>query len=898
MPAFMSIGEDSGASGNPLDSPRVTPGEIKGDATGTYHTDWIKISSFDVDMGDNKRLEEWTRRMGGSGKKKKGTQAPAPTKNPVAQAGAKPATGTAGQNQAGAQKKKEDEKQPHTLTITKPTDASSMQIIEWTKTTNLYDIQIDCCRLDQDFPFLCMVFIGVSPIKTSIDDSLKDTIEVTWKRAVVATVEFDENNQAHYSTWAEFGEEEATAITDAAQRGLAAYVPPPPDPNEGAGRGRASRYLDSGLTGALPPVEQENAVYNQERRTLSMEKVGDHEFELESFRGEERLSALFVYDLELRCEETAVDPADVIGQEVSFRIEDQEKRETEREPRYISGIVSRFLVSSMATDRRRRYHATVVPAVWRLTQRSDCRVFQDKTVKDIVEQVFSDASFSDYDMQAVTRSHPTLKYCVQYMESDFAFVSRLLEEHGIFYYFTHEDGKHTMTLCDGPTGYVRCPEDPLLFAWDVYREPRMTAWRHHYAYFPGKFDSRDWNFETPREPVKGQSSSSVEVPGITDTEMFEYPGGYEDADQATAVADLRIQERESGYHFVHAVGCYDSLLPGMTIGVKALPGEDPDSSADNRFLITGIRYHAEQLPEYGVGTVGYRNVMTCIPEDVTFVPPRVTPKPRMFGPQTAIVVGDKETDEGLVDTDKYGRVKVQFHWDRKGQKDKDSSCWIRVAQSLAGGGFGAMALPRIGWEVVVSFLEGDPDRPLITGVVYNELHMPYHELPGAKHKTVWMTRSFPDGGKDNFNELTFHDEKDKEEIYFHAERDFKRVVEHDDVLEVGEKETGKQTIKVAGDQTITIEQGNHKLDISAGKSEMSAAQSIELKIGGNSIKIDTAGIELKVGSSSVKVDNTGVTLKGMLVKGEAQMQAELKGMMTSISGDGMLQTKGGITMMQ
>jgi type VI secretion system secreted protein VgrG len=371
----------------------------------------------------------------------------------------------------------------------------------------------------------------------------------------------------------------------------------------------------------------------------------------------------------------------------------------------------------------------------------------------------------------------------------------------------------------------------------------------------------------------------------------------------------------------------------MTIAVESLPGLPEGESTSTRYLVTGVRHAAEQLPEYGYSIIDYRNSFTCIPEDVPFAPPRVTPKPRIYGPQTAVVVGDKETDEEVVDTDEYGRVKVQFHWDRHGQKDKDSSCWMRVAQSLAGGGYGAMALPRIGWEVVVSFLEGDPDRPLVTGVVYNELHKPYHALDAAKHKTVLMTRSFPGGGKENFNELTFHDEKDKEEIYFHAERDFKRVVEHDDVLEVGEKETGGQTITIEGDQTLTINKGdrtksikegketvtikgdrsvtiesgndglkvssgNQTVEIASGKSELSAGQSIELKVGGNSVKIDSMGITLTVGGSTVKVDNMGVTLEGMNIKAAGSLMAEIKGMMVKVSADGMLQTKGGITMMQ
>jgi type VI secretion system secreted protein VgrG len=767
--------------------------------------------------------------------------------------------------------------------------------------------------------------MGVVPLETEFEDEPSDSLTFSWRKARVRSYAYDEANKPYAVDVAEFGDDAvSSAITTTAQRGLSGYQAPVADTNEGAGRVPAARFMGMALDGALPPVEEEAHTYDQERRRLAIEKVGELEFQLESFRGEERLSALFQYDLELRSAEVKVAPKDIVGHEVSFRIEDEEGREEDaREPRHFSGVIAHFLAGEMASDKRRRYHATVLPSVWRLTQRSDSRVWQDKTVKEVVEDVFKVASFSDYDMQGVTRTHPKMPFCVQYQESDFAFVSRLLEDAGIFYFFRHEDGKHTMVLCDGTAGYVKCPEDPLYFALDVHREPRITSWRNHYSFLPGKFAANDYNFTTPQEPIKGQSTTRLDVPDLDKFEVFEYPGGYEDAEQATTIADRRLQEREVGHHFVHGVGCYDSLVPGMTIAVEKLPGED-EASASQRWLITGIRYSAEQLPEYGMSLVGYSNSFTCIPDSVPFTPPRVTPKPRMHGPQTAVVVGDQETDEEVVDADKYGRIRVQFHWDRAGKKDKDSSCWMRVAQSLAGGGYGSMFLPRIGWEVVVSFLDGDPDRPLVTGVVYNELHMPFHELPAAKHKTVWMTRSFPGGGKDNFNELTFHDEKDKEEIYLHAERDFKRIVEHDDVLEVGEKDTGKQTIKIQGDQTLTIEKGNRehsikegkdtltvkgdrtitiqsgnqKLDISSGKSETSAAQAIELKVGGNSIKIDTSGITLTVGGSSVKVDQSGVAVSGMTVKAEGSLSLELKGMMINVSADGMLQTKGGITMMQ
>ena len=712
MPSFMSIGKE--------EDTWVDPGEIKGDTTGMYHKDWMRISSFQVDIKDERRTTIWNKQDG------KALQ---------------------------ADDTQEEKPRRNVLRVTKPFDSASLQILEWAKTSSLQDIQIDCCAMEEDWPFLSLLFLGVTPIRNDLDDTPSDSLEFSWKRAMVFTWAFDEKNEPSAIDFAEFGEEEASGTSTTEERGIATYVPPPPDPNEGAGRApAAAQGMALALAGGgLPAIDAEKQIYDQERRTLAIDDVGSLAFDLESLRGDERLSSLYQYDLELRSDELSVAPADVVGHEVSFRIEDDEGREEEqRDPRYVSGIVSRFLAGEMASDRHRRYHATVVPSVWKLTQRSDSRVFQDKTVKEVVQEVFSAADFSDYDDQGVTRSHPPMTYCVQYQESDFAFVSRLLEEFGIWYTFKHEEGRHTMMLCDGPTGYVTCPEDPLRFAHDVHREPRVTAWRQQYAFVPGKFDSRDYNFTTPREPVKGQSTTQIDLPGIQDAEIFEYPGQYEDAEQATSVADLRLQERETGHHFVHAVSCYDSLVPGMTIAVENLPGEDPEGdSSSQRYLITGVRHHAEQLPEYGMSIIGYRNVLTCIPEEVNYTPPRVTPKPRIFGPQTAVVVGDKETDEDLVDTDEYGRVKVQFHWDRhEHEKDTDSSCWIRVAQSAAGGSYGAMVIPRIGWEVVVSFIDGNPDRPLVTGVgLQRAPDAATTSSPGAKHKTTLMTHSWPERGQ-------------------------------------------------------------------------------------------------------------------------------------------------------
>ncbi len=919
MPAFMTIGTLPDEAIH-VDSMVKTLENFEGDATAQYHQGWILISGFSVDIKDEERERSWS---GAQDPKNaaRGRQSGTTASGGTATNGSAKAGGGSQQSEETAEK----EKRKNTLSITKPTDSVSPRIMTWARSRESHDIQIDLCTNEMEWPYMTLIFKGAFPTRTELQEAPSDSVTFQWKKAIVLSYEFERSGEYKVTDIAEFGEdEESSGTTTVAQR-LGTYLAAEPDPEEGAGRGATSVAMGGALSGGLPPADAESHDYDLERRHLEIEKVGELEFDLESVRGIERLSRLFSYDLEMRSDKTEIKPADIIGKEIKFSIEDERTQSidgVDPRPKYYSGIVSSLLAGEMASDYRRRYHAVVVPKVWSLTQRSNCRVFQDKHVIEIVESIFSDAKFTDYDTSGATREYAAMTCCVQYQETDFAFVSRLLEEHGIFYFFKHEKGSHKMMLCDGSTSYVACPEDSLLYARDVHREPRVTAWRSHYAFVPGKFDSRDYNFTTPREPAKGLATTQLDFEGAKEAEVFEYPGLYEDNDGGTKVADLRLQERETGHHFVHGVSCYDLIHPGMTIKVDNRPGEKAADYAKS-FLVTGVRFQAEQLPEYGLSLAGYRNTFTAIPEDVPYVPPRVTPRPRIQGPHTAVVVGDKETDDDVVDTDKYGRIKVQFHWDRHGKKDTDSSCWIRVAQPSAGSGYGAMFLPRIGWEVLVSFIDGDPDRPLVTGCVYNELHKPYHELPAAKHKTVIMSRSFPNGAKENFNELTFHDEKDKEEVYLHAEKDFKRVVEHDDILEIGEKDKGSQTVTIEGDQTITINEGDQsvtvgkgdrKIDVSAGKTEESASKSIEHKVGSNSAKIDTSeiklkvganavtitssGIEIKVGGNSIKVDNSGITLKGMTVKVDASVQAEIKGLMTAVKGDAMLETKGGITMMQ
>ncbi|MEM7516244.1 MAG: contractile injection system protein, VgrG/Pvc8 family, partial [Planctomycetota bacterium] len=389
MPAFMTIGTLPDASAS-IYSIVETLEDFKGDATAGWHENWIMVSSFNVEMKDEERERSWS---GGQDPKKAARG------------------GSAGRSANGSSENSESsagpEERRNTLTITKPTDSVSTRIMAWTQSQDHHDIQIDCCTTEEEWPYLTMIFKGAFPTRTEIQEEPNDTITFQWKRAIVLAYEFDSSGEYKVTDIAEFGDvEESSGTTTADQRGLASFIAPPPNPHDGAEKGAAAQAMTHALTGGLPPVDAESHSYDLERRRLIMEDIGSLSFDLESVRGFERLSQLFSYDLEMRSSEVTLDPADIIGHEVKFKIDDERTPEidgVEPRPRYFSGIVSSILAGEMASNQRRRYHAVVVPKLWVLTQRTNCRVFQGETVKQIVESVFGDASFTDYDISGVTR---------------------------------------------------------------------------------------------------------------------------------------------------------------------------------------------------------------------------------------------------------------------------------------------------------------------------------------------------------------------------------------------------------------------------------------------------------------------------------------------------------------
>jgi type VI secretion system secreted protein VgrG len=389
-------------------------------------------------------------------------------------------------------------------------------------------------------------------------------------------------------------------------------------------------------------------------------------------------------------------------------------------------------------------------------------------------------------------------------------------------------------------------------------------------------------------------------------EQYDYPGGYVENADGSHYSKVRLEALQSDYERFSGEG----NVAGLEVGALFKLVDHPRQDQNKEYVVTGMEYRLQSNRYKSVsdsaGDFDEKVGIFAIAKTQQFRAAHRTPRPVVRGPQTAIIVG-KAGEE--IWTDQYGRVKVKFHWDRAENRDETSSCWVRVSQPWAGKGWGAIAIPRIGQEVIVDFLEGNPDQPIITGRVYNaEQAVPY-ALPDNATQTGIKSRSTKGGGQDNFNEIRMEDKKDKEEIYVHAEKDMNVIVENNATLKVGfdKKDKGNQTIDIYNDRTTTLEQGNDKLQLKQGNRQVvldMGNHTLSIKQGNQETKVDLGkstleamqSIELKVGQNSIKIDQSGITIKGMMINIEGTTMAEVKSPMTTVKGDGMLTAKGGIVM--
>jgi type VI secretion system secreted protein VgrG len=610
----------------------------------------------------------------------------------------------------------------------------------------------------------------------------------------------------------------------------------------------------------------------QKHRFISIDTpLGKDVLLLHHFTGTETLGRLFSFNLELLSEKKHdVDLNQIVGQNVTVRVLMNDGK-TER---FFNGFVSSFAQTAVgranSDEIYSSYRATMVPWLWMLTRTANCRIFQEMTAPDIIKMIFGEYGFGGFVEDKLTATYPVWEYCVQYRETAFNFVSRLMEHEGIYYYFKHENGKHMLVLSDSPgahepyPGYEEIPFRPTRAK--VQPTGYISDWTIAKSVQPGKFTHTDYNFKKPRTPMLEDPfawpfSQIAREHQNASFEIFDYPGEFELAPEGDQYAKARIEELQAP----HEVGSGVSHTPGIATGYKFTMKNNPRGDQNREYLVTSASYMASTA-EFTTGATDGDDKLTCsfaaMPAESPFRAARITPKPTIQGSQTAVVVGPPGEE---IFTDEFGRVKVQFHWDREHHYEPKSSCWIRVAQTWAGKKWGAVFTPRVGQEVVVSFLEGDPDWPLIVGSVYNQDQMQHYPLPGEKTKSYIMTNSSLGGA--GYNELRYEDKAGEEQIYLHGQKDMEIRIEerHRELIKKDchiivkggrkEKVLKNQSLEVCQNQWEKVGQ----------KHALEAGQEIHLKAGMKVIIEAGVQISLKGPGGFIDIGPAGVTIQGTMV---------------------------------
>lgn len=570
----------------------------------------------------------------------------------------------------------------------------------------------------------------------------------------------------------------------------------------------------------------------------------------------------------------------------------------------------------------------IVPKAWALTQATDCRIFEQKTAKAIITAVCTDAGL-DAPTFRLTGDDPTLPYRTQYNEDGLHFIKRIMEECGWFFFF---DGD-AMIVTDsnkslGSLGPLPGPGALI----GGLRALTSTA--------RGKEKTADYDPTAPAKEVKGEQATVLKTTGVLSPESFRWPAGTDDPAAAAALAKLRMEAQESDAALLAGDGEWCQLAAGFIFEV---PGDDAFLPPGKYALRSVIHQASDETWLTGGSKPVYGNSFEVFPESVPWREHMLTRKPRMDGVHAALVIG--ADSDGDIFTDDMGRVKIRFFWDHRADATPEKGVWARVVQPWAGGGWGAQFIPRVGTEVAVAFMDGDPDRPVVLGGLYNGTQVAIYPK-SEKMKSGFRTRSVDKGGKADFSEFTFDDTKGSEVVFLHAQKDYKIEVENDQILKVDNcrivnvkvDETvtikGKQTVTVKGDQTVVVEQGNHSFTVKTGNFEESVDTGnykttvktgnldqivdmgnvksavkmgnydVDLKMGNIGMKTALGAvtieamqsITLKVGSTELKIDMSGVSIKGPMVRLEGTAMVDMKAPLTMVKGDGMLLLKGGITL--
>lgn len=614
--------------------------------------------------------------------------------------------------------------------------------------------------------------------------------------------------------------------------------------------------------------------------------LGTGKVTLEGLNGEEGLSQLFRFELDLSCADAKTDVGSLVATEATVTIQDGTDSGMRR---YIHGVITSVALKAIdPVTSTVFYQAVLEPKLCMLRFSADNRIFQNKNVPDIVTQILSDAAITAVT-NSTTATYAVREYCVQYGETHLNFVMRLLESEGIYFFFKHTSSAHTLVLADDLDGHPDVPNTPTLtfrahtsryvdeddIVSDVSYEQRITS---------GAYGVDNYAFETPATPLYSKSTGTR-----TTLEVNEFPGWHATTTTGEAIAKRRLEALEVEAALLGGSG----KLRNLVAGYKFTLAGHVKTALNVAYIVRTLRIEAPRGR--------YEVTFKAFPATAPFRPPATAMRSTVFSTQTAKVVGKSGEEQWM---DKYGRVKVQFHWDRLGKNDENSSCWVRVAQGLAGSSWGMVFLPRIGQEVVVSFLDGDPDHPLITGAVYNATLMPPYTLPTNQTKSTIKTQSSKNGtGKSN--EIRFEDKLDSEEWYAHAQKDMlvevendeTRTVKHDQKVTITNDATltinHDNTITVKNDRNRTVSEGNESLTVSKGTRKVSVegnethdnaadfTQTVKgnhkLSVTGN-LTIEVTGA-LSIKAASIKMESTSgaVELKSaMAFKAESGMGFDIK----------------------
>jgi type VI secretion system secreted protein VgrG len=626
-----------------------------------------------------------------------------------------------------------------------------------------------------------------------------------------------------------------------------------------------------------------NQTGNQGKRLLALQTaLGAGALQPVAFHADETISTPYTVTVEAVTDQTPIDPNQLLFQPACLKIS-----HGAGEPRIMHGMVRAFIATGEPRRDQFSYSLTFVPRLWFMGQTSDCRIFCNQSVVDVISTLCGELNQAiEVNVQGARTPKP---YITQYNETDLTFLARLAEEAGYFYYFKHQEGNHTLVLADANTAFPQDPKPALTVAHEGGGTDVLTGWHPIGATAVGRVRLRDYDPLQPSTWPEGEQPSKLGAAGVSSRDVFAWPGQATTADEARARAKCMVEAAEAEAGLIEARGANPHLLPGSRFTLA----HDPfDNSQGGEYIVRGITSSGHDRGWLtGEGDAHYANTIVVFKTGVPWRERIATPRPLMGGVHSAVVLG---RDGEEIHADEYGRIKIRFHWDHRGDATADSAIWVRVVQPWAGNTWGWQHLPRVGTEVAVSFLDADPDRPVVIGGFYNADMMPVFPVPGQQTKSGFRSRSTSQGSSTTFSELSFDDKTGSELVFLHAEKDMTVEVENDQTITVEKK----QTVAVNNGRSTTIKSGDALTVQDGGLKVTASADDISVTASSGNIKLQAMqSIELVVGGNKITINQQGVTISGLKINIEGEAMVQIKGPMTQVNGDGMLMLKGGVMML-